>query len=73
MDYGSLYRILVDAINTGTLTEPFGVAAFRTACPGFAEGTYRAFLWKSSAGDDRVLEKVGPGKFKLIRPVKHRL
>src|SRR5687767_4743166 len=48
--YDRVYRSLVEAVNGGHLGEPFGQAGFRQACQGFADGTYRAFLWKHSGG-----------------------
>ena len=78
MKYHKVYRSLVDAVTGGHLNEPFGQADFRRACPGFAGGTYRAFLWKHSGGgtsesskDTVLLERTGPGRFRLIRPFKY--
>jgi hypothetical protein len=78
MRYREVYRSLVDAVAEGRLTEPFSSVDFRRACPGFLEGTYRAFLWKHSSGrggetrgaDVALLERTAPGKFRLIRPFK---
>jgi hypothetical protein len=75
--YHKVYRALVEAVTGGKLQEPFGQAEFRRVCPGFAEGTYRAFLWKHSGGGDRaendsqLLERTAPGRFRLIRPFKY--
>jgi hypothetical protein len=73
--YKQVYRSLVEAVTDGRLKEPFGQADFRRVCPGFAEGTYRAFLWKHSgaggtepAARDTLLRRMAPGKFKLVRP-----
>ena len=78
MKYHKVYRALVDAVTSGKLPEPFGQAEFRRVCPGFAEGTYRAFLWKHSGGGDgpsvsnsQLLERTAPGRFRLIRPFKY--
>ncbi len=78
MKYHKVYRSLVEAVNDGRLSEPFGQADFRRACPGFADGTYRAFLWKHSGGgvsdssqDTVLLERTAPGRFKLVRPFKY--
>ncbi|MEQ1870993.1 MAG: hypothetical protein ABL961_13325 [Vicinamibacterales bacterium] len=77
--YHKVYRSLVEAVSDGRLEEPFGQAGFRRACPGFADGTYRAFLWKHSgaggietgaSGETLLLERTSPGKFKLVRPFK---
>jgi hypothetical protein len=77
--YHKLYRSLVEAVTDGRLKEPFGQADFRRVCPGFADGTYRAFLWKhsgaggseSSGTDTLLLERTAPGRFKLVRPFKY--
>jgi len=76
--YHKVYRALVEAVTGGTLDEPFGQAEFRRVCPGFAEGTYRAFLWKHSGGgntstgkNSQLLERIAPGRFRLIRPFKY--
>lgn len=78
MKYHRVYRALVEAVTGGNLHEPFGQAEFRRACPGFADGTYRAFLWKHSGGgntptkgDSQLLERTAPGRFRLIRPFKY--
>ena len=69
------YRVIVSAVNRGVLAEPFNEGDFRHACPGLGEGTYKAFLHKHSAenpGDESELfERVAPGSFKLIRPIKY--
>jgi hypothetical protein len=77
MKYREVYRSLVEAVAEGRLAEPFGSTDFKRACPGFAEGTYRAFLWKHSGGggdvpgaDAVLLERAAPGKFRLVRPFK---
>jgi hypothetical protein len=74
--YQQVYRSLVEAVVDGRLKEPFGPADFRRACPGLSDGTYRAFLWKHSGGggtegpgrDTVLLDRMAPGKFKLVRP-----
>jgi hypothetical protein len=76
--YHKVYRALVEAVTSGKLQEPFGQAEFRRVCPGFAEGTYRAFLWKHSGGgsdtanaNSQLLERTAPGKFRLMRPFNY--
>jgi len=74
--FHEVYSALVQAVNSGKLKEPFTKADFQTACPGFGDGTYRAFLWKHSragSADTLLLEKVAPGKFTVIRPFKYGL
>ena len=77
MKHHKVYGALVEAVTGGRLAEPFGQADFRRACPGFAEGTYRAFLWKHSRGGQReptdtvLLERSAPGRFRLVRPFKY--
>jgi hypothetical protein len=75
MAFHEVYRALVTAVENGKLAEPFSSADFQKACPGFGGGTYRAFLWKHSAGgkDTALLEKVAAGQFRLIRPFKYGL
>jgi len=70
MKYDQVYRALVEAVESGRLSEPFTAATFRGACPGFPEGTYRAFVWKNAAGGDAsaVLKRIAPGKYLLSRP-----
>jgi hypothetical protein len=77
LKYHKVYAALVEAVSAGRIVEPFGAADFRAGCPGFAEGTYRAFLWKHSgsdkveAKDSVLLERTRPGRFKLVRPFKY--
>lgn len=71
-----VYRRLVEAITSGSLTEPFSAADFQRACPGFSQGTYRAFVWKHSGGgntptDSVLLQRVSPGRFTLLRPLRY--
>jgi hypothetical protein len=68
-----VYFSIVDAVNKGRLQEPFTRNDFKRACPGFAENTYRNFLYKHAKGnpDTKLFEKVARGKYKLIRPFKY--
>jgi len=70
-----VYRSIVQAVNTEKLSEPFTVADFEKACPGFGEGTYLAFLYKhqkgNPGGNSELFEMTSKGKFKLIRPIKY--
>ena len=70
-----VYGCIVAAIRAGRLQEPFTKADFRNACPDFGEGTYNAFLDKHARGNpgdnSELFVRVGPGKFKCIRPFKY--
>jgi len=69
-----VYKSIVRAVKTGKLKEPFNVTDFENACPGFGIGTYRAFLYKHAVGNGittELFEKVSPGEFELIRPLKY--
>ena len=48
---------------------------FRRACPNWKEGTYQAFLYKhrkgNPGGNSELFEKVGKGKFQLLKPLKY--
>ena len=71
-----VYGAIVGAVKEGKLKEPFGNSEFRVSCPGFAEGTYNAFLYKHQRGNNittELFEKVSPGRFKLIRPYRFGL
>jgi hypothetical protein len=72
-----IYRSIVDAVARGVLREPFTKGDFRKACPGFAEGTYNAFLDKHAQGNrggtSELFERVRPGQFRLLRPFKYGL
>lgn len=72
-----VYRSIVSAVRTGTLREPFSKMDFRTACPGFGDGTYRAFLDKHSVGNNggatELFRRVRPGRFVCVRPLKYGL
>ncbi len=70
-----VYKNIVKAVNDEKLNEPFTNDDFREACPGLGEGTYNAFLHKhrinNPGGNSELFEKVAPGKFKLVRPIKY--
>ena len=72
-----VYSCLVQAAKKGTIKEPFTVADFQKACPGFGKGTYRAFLYKHRVGnrgqETELFELASPGKFKFVRPFKYGL
>lgn len=72
-----VYSCIVESVKRGKLKEPFTRDDFRKACPNFSEGTYNAFLDKhrvgNPGGNSELFEKVSPGKFKLVRPLKYGL
>lgn len=71
-----VYRAIVKAIRSGRLKEPFTAEDFRIECPGFGEGTYKAFLWKHRRGNGKtseLFEQVESGKFRLLRPTRYNL
>ena len=72
-----VYSAIVSAVRSGELTEPFSQADFRRACPGFHEGTYGSFLHKHSrgnpGGNTELFERVSPGRFRLLWPVRYGL
>jgi len=72
-----VYAGIVSAVRSGELQEPFSQADFRRACPGLGDGTYKAFLYKhrlrNPGGNTELFELVGPGRFKLLRPIRHGL
>jgi hypothetical protein len=72
-----VYASIVAAVRSGVLKEPFGQADFRRACPGFGGGTYQAFLYKHRLGNpsrtSELFELVGPGKLRLLRPIRYEL
>jgi hypothetical protein len=73
----AVYSAIVKAVKSGQLKEPFGNQEFRSNCPGFGEGTYRAFLHKhrkgNPGGNSELFELVSKGRFRLVRPFKYGL
>jgi hypothetical protein len=65
-----VYKSITEAIRRRKLKEPFTSYDFKEACPGWADGTYNAFLWKHRLGNPggyaEYFQKISPGKFKLI-------
>jgi len=72
-----VYTAIVEAVINERLIEPFGNREFRRACPGLGEGTYNSFLYKhrvgNPAGKSELFERISPGQFKLVRPLKYGL
>ena len=72
-----VYSAIVMAVKTKRLKEPFGQKEFRSACPGFAYGTYNVFLNKHRKGNpganSELFRRVAPGRFRVIRPFKYGL
>ena len=73
----NVYAAIVSAVRSGQLVEPFGWRDFRQACPGFVEGTYRRFLNKHRLGNpdgtSELFERVRPGQFRLLHPIRYGL
>jgi len=71
------YQKIIDAVESGSLCEPFGNEDFRRSCIGCGEGTYRAFLYKhkkgNKGGNSELFIQTSPNKFILIRPYKYGL
>lgn len=72
-----VYKTIIEAVKSDKLKEPFTNDDFKTYCPGLGPGTYNAFLHKHSVGNpggnSELFERIGPGKFKLIRPLRYGL
>jgi len=72
-----VYSEIVRNVKEGKLKEPFSVNDFRSSCKGFAEGTYKAFLYKHRKynlnGNTELFIKVGKAKFKLLRPIRYNM
>jgi hypothetical protein len=68
---------IVGAVRRGLLREPFSRQDFRTACPGFGNGTYNAFLDKHRSGDpggnSELFERVAPDQFKCSQPFRYKV
>jgi len=72
-----VYSRIVEVVRIGQLLEPFGKEEFRQVCPELGEGTHNAFLHKHAmgnpAGNTELFERVAPGRFRLVRPLKYGL
>lgn len=70
-----VYAVIINAIKSGKLKEPFPIQGFRNACPGLGLGTYNTFLYKHKKGNkggySELFEIVAPGKFRCLRPFKY--
>jgi hypothetical protein len=70
-----VYDTIIKAITAGKLIEPFTSQDFQKHCPGLGDGTYNAFLPKHArgnpGGNSELFERVGPGKFRCLRPFKY--
>lgn len=71
------YAAIVKAVKEKRLKEPFSVNDFRSTCRGFADLTYKSFLHihskSNSGGRSELFERVSPGMFRLLRPIKYGL
>jgi hypothetical protein len=70
-----IYDLIVKAVKEKKMKEPFTEMDFRITCKGFSEPTYRSFLHNheknNRAGHTKYFQRVKPGKFRLIRPLKY--
>lgn len=69
------YELIVNAVSSKKLDEPFSSQDFRAACPGLADNTYNVFLNKHRRGNpsktSELFERVAQNSFELIRPFKY--
>jgi hypothetical protein len=67
-----IYTSIVNAVENGSLNEPFSVTDFRRTCRGFAYNTYTTFLAKHRKGNpgnySEMFIRVSEGVYKLKRP-----
>lgn len=72
-----IYQVIVAAVESGKLRDPFRAADVRAACPGFAHHTYGTFLPKhridNPSGTSELFVQVSKGLYKLVRPLKYGL
>lgn len=72
-----VYRMIVEALRAGFLSEPFTQSDFRRACGGLGEGAYKAFLHKHSVGNpgnnSELFVRMAPGNFQCAHPFKYGL
>ena len=67
----SLEKQVQEAIEDGTLSEPFNAAMIKAACPGWEDRTYHLFLVDYVVGvgcKTELLERVSFDMFRLNRP-----
>jgi hypothetical protein len=66
-----LAKKICEAVDSGTLIEPFNAAMIRAACPGWSDRTYHVFLTEHAAGvgnPNELFERVSFGLYCLYRP-----
>ena len=72
-----IYRTIVRAIKSSTLTEPFSLNDLIKACPYLDKYTCMVFLSKHKQANpnetSELFEMDSDGKFKLIRPLQYDL
>jgi hypothetical protein len=70
-----VYEAIIKAVTAGILMEPFTANDFQIHCQGFGKGTYNAFLHKHAkgnpGGNSELFERIGPGQFCCLRPLKY--
>jgi hypothetical protein len=66
-DFG---KLVCEAVESGTLVEPFNAVMIREACPGWADKTYHIVLSEHTAGNgcaSELFERVSFGLYRVIR------
>jgi hypothetical protein len=70
-----VYSRIIEVVAIGHLAEPFGNAEFAQATPELGHGTHNAFLHKHAVGNPdgntELFERVAPGRFRLVRPLRY--
>ena len=66
-----LGKKVCEAVESGTLVQPFNAAMIRAACPGWSDRTYHVFLAEHTAATgntNELFERVSFGLYRLYRP-----
>lgn len=62
------------AVQAGNLREPFDRTMLKTACPGWADNTYRQFLAKHEVGNSQgnapLFRRLDRGWYRTLRPLR---
>jgi hypothetical protein len=71
-----LGKKVCEAVESGTLVEPFNAAMIRAACPGWSDRTYHVFLAEHTAATgntNELFERVSFVCIAYIGPVRKHL